>query len=433
VAKAKKPASSGETATGKTDDGAAQGAGSVPKATRSKPSDTTAADAKKSSPQKAAVPTTLAASSTAAKTAASEPDKTPDPVSAKPDIKPADVKPTEKPESVKAKTPEPAKAEVKPAPVPTPKAEPKKPGSVFWPLLIGGALAAALGFLASEMNLLGTRGDTSDLRTALARQQAQIVELQSAEPQTPVTEFPDLDGLTGEVATLLDTLSAMEARLTEVEKRPITGGSSTAAVAAYERELAALQASVEEQRSEIEGLLDNALSVEEATAAVARNATLQAAITRIIAAINGGKPFASALADLQANGLNDVPAALTNTAENGVVTLINLQTRFPETARAALSTARANGSEDATGGVGGFLRRQLGARSVAPREGTDPDAILSRAEAAVRDGRLTDALAELDTLPEISQSAMDDWLADARTRQAAETAAEDLSQRLTAN
>ncbi len=331
------------------------------------------------------------------------------------------------------KTTAPPKDVAKPAPPMPPKPEPKKPGSVFWPLLIGGALAAGLGFLASEMNWLGTRGDTSDLRAALTKQQAEIAELQNAEPQMPEIDLPDFDGLTSELTALSETVSGMETRLTEVEKQPMTGGSSTAAVAAYERELAALQASVEEQRSEIEGLLDNALSVEEATAQAARNTTLQAAMTRIAAAINNGKPFASALADLQANGLSDVPDALSDTAENGVVTLINLQTRFPQTARAALSAARANGSDDNTGGVAGFLKRQLGARSVAPREGTDPDAVLSRAEAAVRDGRLTDALAELDTLPEISQSAMEDWLADARARQSAEAAAEDLSQRLTAN
>jgi hypothetical protein len=304
---------------------------------------------------------------------------------------------------------------------------------VFWPLVFGGAIAAALGFLAAEMNVLGTRDNNNDLRTQLIEQQAQIVELQSAEPQVPDMEFPELDALTNDVATLSEKLSAMETRLIDVEKRPISEGSSTAAVAAYERELEALQASVQEQRSEIEGLLDNALSVEEATADMARTATLQAALTSITAAINGGQPFASEVSELEANGMGDIPAALTDTADTGVVTLINLQTRFPDTARAGLSTSRADGTGEEAGGVGSFLRRQLGARSVAPREGTDPDAVLSRAEAAVRDGQLADALTELDTLPENTQAAMQDWLADARARQAADAATQDLSQRLTAN
>jgi len=430
VAKAKKPASKGGNAKGKPSDGAAQSAGSMPKTTRAKAS----AEPKKPAPTDASKPAVPATSPTSVKTASSEPTKKPDTAPEKPEAKPADVKPADKPALDAEKSVTPPKDVAKPTPATPPKAEPEKSGSVFWPLLIGGALAAVLGFLASEMNLLGTRGDNSELRATVTKQQAQIAELQNAETQMPEIEMPDVDGLKSEISALSETVSGMETRLTEVEKRPITGGSSTAAVAAYERELAALQASVEKQRSEIEGLIDNALSVEEATADAARNATLQGALTRITAAINGGKPFASALADLQANGLNDIPAALTETSENGVVTLINLQPRFPDAARAALSDARASGSDETTGGgVGGFLRRQLGARSVAPREGTDPDAVLSRAEAAVRDGRLTDALAELDTLPEISQSAMEDWLADARARQSAEAAAEELSQRLTAN
>ncbi len=70
---------------------------------------------------------------------------------------------------------------------------------------------------------------------------------------------------------------------------------------------------------------------------------------------------------------------------------------------------------------------------MAPREGDDPDAVLSRAEAAVRDGRVADALTEIETLPAPVQDAMADWLASARARAATEAAVQDLSQRLTAN
>ena len=402
---------------GKSAGGTTKSAGSMPKTTRVKPTVASADATKSSVSEKAAVDTSKVTSSAPDKVVASEatkPSVTTDKAST------ADVKATE------STTPAVKQASTNTAP-------PEKSGGTFWPLLIGGALAAVLGFLAAEMNVLGSRGDDSDLRVALRDQQAQIEALQNVEPQVPEIEMPDLAPLTTELAAVSEAIAAMEARLTEVEKRPITGGSSTAAVAAYERELEALQASVKEQRLEIEALLNNALSVEEATADAARDATLQAALSRITAAISDGQPFARPLADLKANGFTDIPFALTGTAETGVVTLVNLQSRFPDTARAVLSVARANGTDEDAGGVTGFLKRQLGARSVTPREGTDPDAILSRAEAAVRDGRLTDALAELDTLPEISQSDLDAWLADARARQAAQSAAEDLSQRLTAN
>ena len=68
-----------------------------------------------------------------------------------------------------------------------------------------------------------------------------------------------------------------------------------------------------------------------------------------------------------------------------------------------------------------------------PKEGSNPDAVLSRAEADLRDGRLSEALGEIDTLPDDVTSAMADWLADARARAGAESAINDLSQSLTAN
>jgi hypothetical protein len=77
-----------------------------------------------------------------------------------------------------------------------------------------------------------------------------------------------------------------------------------------------------------------------------------------------------------------------------------------------------------------FLRHQLDVRSVEPREGDDPDAILSRAEAALRDSRLTDALAEIATLPEAAQAPMGAWIAAAEGRVAALSALQALVETL---
>ena len=63
-----------------------------------------------------------------------------------------------------------------------------------------------------------------------------------------------------------------------------------------------------------------------------------------------------------------------------------------------------------------FLMTEAGIRSLRPREGTDPDAILSRAEAAARDGDLARALAEIGTLPAEGQEAMAGWVAEAKKR-----------------
>ncbi|UWR33632.1 hypothetical protein K3759_00610 [Sulfitobacter sp. W027] len=356
--------------------------------------------------------------------------------------KPSDS--TSKPASTKTEKPSDAPSKPSPTPTPTPAPAPKeRKRSVFFPMLLGGAIAAGLGFAASEYDVLGTRAQSAaDLQSALEAQQARIADLEARadEPAALPENLPQVDALSAELTSAREELSALQTqlaeidnRLTTVEKQPVSGGENEIAVAAFEREMEALRASVAEQRSEIESLLDNAQSAEEATAAAAEAARAQTAMTQMNAAISAGRPFETALAELQEAGVEDIPQALSDTAAGGVVTLANLQARYPDAARQALATARAAVPEEGEGGFGSFLKRQLGARSVAPRDGTDADAVLSRAEAAVRDGRLTDALAEIDTLPAPAQDAMAEWLADARARQAAKTAADELSQRLTAN
>ena len=79
------------------------------------------------------------------------------------------------------------------------------------------------------------------------------------------------------------------------------------------------------------------------------------------------------------------------------------------------------------------MQSQLGARSVTPQEGDGADAVLSRAEAALRTGNLTDVLAELDTLPDPAKPAIAAWLETAKTRQAALSAGNALSAQLNSN
>ncbi|MFB1024955.1 MAG: hypothetical protein QMC33_06380, partial [Octadecabacter sp.] len=54
--------------------------------------------------------------------------------------------------------------------------------------------------------------------------------------------------------------------------------------------------------------------------------------------------------------------------------------------------------------------------SSSPQEGAGPDAVLSRAEAAIKAGRVADALAELEALPEVARAEMTDWTARATQR-----------------
>ena len=64
--------------------------------------------------------------------------------------------------------------------------------------------------------------------------------------------------------------------------------------------------------------------------------------------------------------------------------------------------------------LGNFLRVQTGARSIEPREGSDPDAVLSRANAAVETGDVAGALTEIGSLPQPAQDAMATWIGRAK-------------------
>jgi len=112
-----------------------------------------------------------------------------------------------------------------------------------------------------------------------------------------------------------------------------------------------------------------------------------------------------------------VPAVLAANAELGVPTLADLKLGFTAPARAALDASRRELAGGSAGQrIGAFLQTQLGARSTVPRDGDGPDAILSRAEAAIAEGALNAALAELSGLPAAGQAEMADWVAMAQTR-----------------
>jgi len=305
----------------------------------------------------------------------------------------------------------------------------EKSGSSFLPLVLGGVIAGAIGFFAGQSELFtdGTADVTTQLRSDLNAQQERIVALETSDPEDAQTRAVDL-------APVETRLEDLETRLADLEARPApTASGGGVDTEAYAAELDALQASLETQRGEIQALLENARTVEEATAEAAIAASAQAAIAKIVSAIDAGQPFAEPVAELQALDLGEIDPALDTVAAEGVATLSSLQAEFPDQARTALAAARASGVEDGQQGLGGFLMRSLGARSVAPREGSDPDAVLSRAEAAIKSGDLPGALAELDTLPEEAQAAISDWRAAADARVAARAAADALSQRLTAD
>lgn len=332
------------------------------------------------------------------------------------------------------------------APLPAPKPPQRK--SRMLPYVVGGVILAAAGFGIAKyvVPYTGTGDAVAALQAQIDAQSAADAKLQSdlaavaARPvpdttlaervralEVAVKSIPDTSALESRLATLEDRLTAIEAASAGGE------GAPAAALAAMNRELTGLKAALEAQKgagsaltADIEAASAAAQTRLDAAEAAAQSAARLAALSHIRASFESGAPLGPALEGLTSLGAK-IPENLASAAD-GLPSLLSLQDGFTEPARAALDASiRADMGEGWTDRLSAFLRSQSGARSLTPREGTDPDAVLSRAEAALRDGQIKAALAELAGLPPAGAEAMAPWVADATRRLDAEQAIADLS------
>ncbi len=353
-----------------------------------------------------------------------------------------------------------------PPPTPTPPPAPRRSGG-FVALVLGGVIAAGIGYGAAYLGLLPIPGDaeqdaatTAELQSqadALASLRAQVTDL-AATPEAPMVDIAPLQeqiaGLAERVDGLAGSFEDLTARLSTLENRPILSGETDADTAAalesasrleeeLQQERAAAAARAEELQAEADAAASAAAEAEEAAAAaiaeaeqqaaaVAARAEAEAALGQVQVALETGEPFAEPLATI--SGTTEVPEGLASVADTGVATLETLQDAFPPLARAALPVALQETAGEGMGDrFGAFVMGQIGGRSVEPREGSDPDAVLSRIEAAVQAGDLETALAEYAALPEGAQAELAAWAAEVEARAEAEAGYAALSTALAGN
>jgi hypothetical protein len=309
----------------------------------------------------------------------------------------------------------------------------------FWSMVLGGIVAAGVGALAAPYVLPQAWFENGDsaLETRIEQglgaqdQRINALNAQIDGLTVPPDRADEINGLGETLTALTGQVSGLEQRISALESRPLApsgGGVPAAELEELRRALEAQRAEIEAQSTEIEALSAEAQARESAAQQGAIATLRRAAMTRILTALDSGSDFAPALADLRGTGA-DVPDALADVADTGVPTLPALIERFPAAARSALAAARIE-SGQGTAGIGSFFKNQLGVRSLLPREGDDPDAVLSRVEAAVGDGRLSDALAEIELLPDVAKDKLSDWAAQVTRRKEAVAAAEALADTL---
>lgn len=301
----------------------------------------------------------------------------------------------------------------------------KKAG--FMSTALGGVVAAAVGFGTAQY--LVPEGWPFP---ALERQNPTITEqserIAALEAQLNAINTQDLiataqaetaESLGSEIAAVDAKIADLSAKIDTIQINPSEEGSLPNA--------SALNGEIEALKAQVADMVSSAKAKEEVEVAAQRLASTQVAVSGVTAAIDSGSNFAEHLENLTAEGV-DVPVELINASE-GVASMNTLQDIFPDAARAGLAISR-DGAGASVGGIGDFFKSQLNARSVQPKEGSDVDAVLSRSEAAVRENRLNDALAEIETLPDEVKSAMNDWLSAASQRQTALSALDALKSKL---
>ena len=351
-------------------------------------------------------------------------------------------------------------------PAAAPPANPPPARGGAMPLVLGGVIAAALGagalwWLEGEgiVTLSGT--DLTPLEAQLATQADRIAAMES--DLAPLREgLAGLDGgvtelanrladlaaaqeetaQAGDLSGLADRVAEFDTRLSGLEELPMGADPEAMAILrGYRDEVAGLRSELQATTERAEALIEAAESAEAralaaegtlegiAAEAASAEATARArnALRQVEASFLHGGSFQAALDDLEGVGIT-APDTLRGMAEEGVPTLADLREGFPEGAREALQIAlRDVEDKPLADRMTAFLQLQFGMRSLTPRDGDDADAVLSRVEAALGEGEVGTALAELATLPAAVRAPLVDWAAMAETRQAAEAALADLT------
>ncbi|MGA1685317.1 MAG: hypothetical protein ACO38S_12540 [Gemmobacter sp.] len=286
--------------------------------------------------------------------------------------------------------------------------------------LIAGALAGgAVGGFAPGPAAPPPSPDPAEVAALRADLAALGVRLGTLEPRVPADPAPALGALEGRLAALEARGWADPAAIAaEFEALRAAQAAAVGTTAAE----AALGAARDRAIAEIEAARE-ALRAVDAARAAAAEAELRASMRRgliagIGAALETGEPFGPLLDDLAQAG-TPAPAALGAVAA-GAPTGAALVEGWAPAARAALAASRRIDPEAPLGQrIADFLRIQTGARPLRPQAGQGADAILSRAEAALRAGALGDAAAEIATLPPEARAALGGWMAGFEARRAA--------------
>jgi len=216
----------------------------------------------------------------------------------------------------------------------------------------------------------------------------------------------DIDAARGEIP-------ALAARVAKLETAPTkTNDADLSAVSArLDKVEAALAAPKSETR------------VAPEKPAAADNAAPVAIIAGVIAdKLAAGAPLGTAIAALQRLGVDPAQLQALQGVADGAPTASALAASFNAIAPRVLAAVSPEDKGSVLERLLAHIRGLVQVRDLGETTGDDPEAIVSRVEAACRRGDIAGALAAFDKLPAPAREAAGDWPAKARARQAADAA-----------
>lgn len=325
----------------------------------------------------------------------------------------------------------------------------KRKSSGFVPLFVGGFICAGLGFGAAiftqqsnpiwsvHPDVAQFRDETTGQMSDIDERLKELGEILAVVDQRAIGDVfkSDIDDLMSRYdqrfAKITSNLESYEKRLGALEKSTIESAIPDELVAQYQDEVKRLKETLETQRESLQQFMSETAETANEVTQRAKDTVARGILAQIRAAIDAGGPFDSAIKEFDEQVGDAIPNQLRSLAQDGVQTYQELRDGFAEVARLALSAARDELNEsEGFSGIGDYLRKQFQARSVIPKTGDDADAVLSRAEQALRENDLAGALDELDALPDTARDQMQLWIDAARERQGALEQLDTLSQEI---
>jgi hypothetical protein len=299
--------------------------------------------------------------------------------------------------------------------------------SPLGPMILGGAVCAVLGFGAAVLTQQSSPLWPQDpaVSELTAKTDGAVADLQTqidaiaARPAGDVmqSDLTPMRDAVAQLSGLEQTIADLAGRVSALEQATIEAAIPDDLIAKYRSEVESISALLESQRGELNTFMQDAKAKADQAAEIAKNTLAGGALDRIATALDTGSEFVQAMQDYEQAIGAAAPDALASLAADGVVTLQVLSQDYADVARAALAAARAEMDQgQGMAKVTNFLKNQFNARSVVPKSGDDPDAVLSRAEQALRDGDLAAAMDEISKLGPRAQATMSDWIAAAQAR-----------------